>query len=162
MTTFARCITDLMHDPSPEGTPFQFEVTLVAQATPVHPPLVRVTVRNTSEASQTLRAMQDPLPFAPTFGLGPDETKLVVQDVRGHHQPKDGCWQADALYRHDSDDRHEFSPERELQCTLGIFSHARNDECWPPWEYRFLNDYEYLNTDIDNVAFVWGFLLTVE
>lgn len=148
---------ELRVEPTPAESPFRHRVRFLAQPTADHPARVHISVRNASDAAQTIQTSHWELPFpSPLAEARPDTGLVVSQDGPSM---TDGCWRAYAKSYPMLDTR-TLAPGEALGKEYAVANWTKNETCWPTGEYAFSQGYT-VNPETDAYSYGWGFTLTI-
>lgn len=150
--------TELRVEPTPADSPFRHDVEFLAQPTADHPARIRVSIRNASDAAQTIQTSNWELPFPnPLAEARPDTGLVVSQD--GDPSRTDDCWR-DHAKSYPMIDSRTLAAGETLTKQYAVTNWTKNEICWPSGEYAFSQGYA-VNPETDDDGYEWGFTLVI-
>lgn len=142
-------------DPQPDGFSGEYSVQQLAEMSADHPARVRVTFTNTATEPMTFR-FSSPAPFSDSVGTKQDEiSKLVLVRPTTTTTRSDGCWEH-SVGGQPASVAQTLDPNKQIHIDWSIFSHRKNEECFPAGNYRFEDEVE-----VNGSTYRWGFTVSV-
>lgn len=129
--------------------------------TPDHTAVVEIKLVNVSKSKQTYEFG----PLSVFSATASTDNRWLLVEPEQLERPSDQCWSHPKSKKEPGAlaTRRELAPDESATRKFELWSNSRSveDDCMPPGEYRFEDEYHVRRTDEADSEFTWGFTLKI-